>query len=255
VRVHVVSDVHFRLDALAAAADGADAFVSLGDLLLFVDYADHSKGIFPDLFGAEHAAAVVRLRTQGRFDQARELSARLWAGLGADRSEVITAAVADQYRQLFAVLPAPAFLTPGNVDLPAMWGPHLKPGHTVLDGATTQIGGRTFGFVGGGLTTRYRTPNEISEEEFAAKVAAVGDVDVLCCHIPPALPLLTYDVAARRFERGSEAVLAAVRRSRPRLVLFGHVHNPLAARARVGSTECINVGHFRATGRPFVLRW
>jgi hypothetical protein len=24
---------------------------------------------------------------------------------------------------------------------------------------------------------------------------------------------------------------------------------------RVGRTECVNVGHFRETGRPYVLRW
>jgi Icc-related predicted phosphoesterase len=56
-------------------------------------------------------------------------------------------------------------------------------------------------------------------------------------------------------ERGSHALLAAIRRTRPRFALFGHVHQPLAQRVRVGTTECINVGHFRATGRPFVLQW
>jgi Icc-related predicted phosphoesterase len=86
-------------------------------------------------------------------------------------------------------------------------------------------------------------------------VTAVGAVDVLCCHIPPAVPELTYDVAARRFERGSTAVLDAIRATSPRLVLYGHVHAPLVARTRVGRTECVNVGHFRATGRPYVLRW
>ena len=52
---------------------------------------------------------------------------------------------------------------------------------------------------------------------------------MLCCHIPPALPLLTYDVLGRRFERGSEALLDAIRDTQPELVLFGHVHNPLVA--------------------------
>ena len=56
-------------------------------------------------------------------------------------------------------------------------------------------------------------------------------------------------------ERGSEALLEAVRQTQPRYVLFGHVHQPLAARLRIGRTECINVGHFRATGRPYVLDW
>jgi Icc-related predicted phosphoesterase len=43
--------------------------------------------------------------------------------------------------------------------------------------------------------------------------------------------------------------------TQPRYALFGHVHQPLVSRIRLGRTECINVGHFRATGQPFVLRW
>jgi Icc-related predicted phosphoesterase len=69
------------------------------------------------------------------------------------------------------------------------------------------------------------------------------------------VPELTYDVVARRFERGSEALLEAVRATRPRYALFGHVHQPLSARMRIGTTECVNVGHFRSTGRPWVLTW
>jgi Icc-related predicted phosphoesterase len=54
-------------------------------------------------------------------------------------------------------------------------------------------------------------------------------------------------------ERGSEALLGHIRRTQPRHVLFGHVHQPLARRVRIGRTECINVGHFRATGVPYAL--
>jgi Icc-related predicted phosphoesterase len=255
VRLHVVSDVHRRVEALASAADGADALVCLGDLLLFLDYADHGQGIFADLFGAENATAYVALRTAGAFDQARALSTRLWAERGGDRAAVIEQAVRGQYAAIFEAMPEPAYLTYGNVDLPGMWADYLRPGHQVLDGQTAQIDGLTFGFVGGGLRTRYRTPNEISDEEYAAKVEAVGPVDVLCTHIPPDLAELSYDVGARRLERGSAATLAAIRRTQPRLVLFGHVHQPLVARARIGRTECVNVGHFRGSGRPFVLQW
>ena len=102
--------------------------------------------------------------------------------------------------------------------------------------------------MGGGLRSPYRTPNEIDDDAYAAKVAAVGAVDVLCAHIPPAVPELLYDTVARRMERGSEALLGQIRRTQPRYVLFGHVHQPLARRVRIGRTECINVGHFRATG-------
>jgi Icc-related predicted phosphoesterase len=253
MRVHVVSDVHGRADALGDAADGADALFCLGDLLLFVDYADHANGIFPDLFGADAAQEFIALRTAQRFDEARQLSARLWAGLNGDPRTHVEAAASRQYAQLFAALPTPSYLTYGNVDLPRMWAPHLRPGHHVLDGERLELGGYSFGFIGGGLRTVYRTPNELSDESYAEKVAAVGQVDVLCTHIPPDVPELLFDTVARRMERGSQALLDAIRATQPRYVLFGHVHQPMVSRVMIGRTECINVGHFRATGTPFAL--
>ncbi|BDM67879.1 metallophosphoesterase [Streptomyces nigrescens] len=258
MRVHVVSDVHGNSRDLAVAGDGADALVCLGDLVLFLDYADHSRGIFPDLFGVAHADALVELRTARRFEEARELGRRLWAELdasGRSREAVIEGAVRKQYAELFAAFPTPTYATYGNVDMPRLWPEYAGPGTTVLDGQRVEIGGRVFGFVGGGLTTPMRTPFEISDEEFAAKIEAVGEVDVLCTHIPPDVPELCYDTVARRFERGSGALLDAIRTTRPRYSLFGHVHQPLARRMRIGRTECVNVGHFNATGTPYVLTW
>jgi len=255
MRVHVVSDVHGRSDALRRAGDGADALICLGDLLLFLDYADHSQGIFAELFGPEAAAEFIELRTEQRFDAAREFSARMWASLPADPATMISAAVTAQYAELFDAMPTPAFLTYGNVDIPRMWGDHLRAGHRVLDGEQAEIGGLTFGFVGGGLRTVYRTPNEIDDDAFAAKVEAVGAVDVLCAHIPPDLPELLFDTVAERMERGSQALLDAVRRTQPRYLLFGHVHQPLVKSVTVGRTRCVNVGHFRASGTPYVLEW
>ena len=254
MRLHVVSDVHGRADALAGAADGADVLICLGDLLLFLDYADHGQGIFADLFGAAAAGKYVALRTAKKFDEAREFSARLLAGRPESRASLFEAAMAKQYAELFAALPEPAYLTYGNVDVPRMWEQYLKPGHCVLDGGTVEIGGWTFGFVGGGLRSVYRTPYEMSEEEFRAKIEAVGEVDVLCTHIPPAIPELLYDTVARRLEKGSVALLDAIKATRPRYSIFGHVHQPLARRTRIGVTECLNVGHFRAAGAPFVLQ-
>lgn len=255
MRVHVVSDVHGAAEALARAGDGADALICLGDLILFMDYADHSRGIFPDLFGTENASRMVALRTALRWDEARALDRELWGGLGIDRGTAIEAAVRRQYAELFAAFPTPTYATYGNVDIPALWPEYAGPGTTVLDGATAEIGGLVFGFVGGGLRTAYRTPYEIDDETYAAKVAALGKVDVLCSHIPPAVPELCYDTVARRFERGSEALLDAIRSTRPTYALFGHVHQPLAPRMRIGTTECVNVGHFNSRRTPWALRW
>ncbi len=254
MRVHAVSDVHGRADdALARAGDGADVFICLGDLILFIDYEDHANGIFAELFGAEHADTFISLRTQKRFDEARRFSRAMWGTLEGDPRPYIEAAVRRQYKELFGAMPTPAYLTYGNVDIPGLWPESLRTGQRVLDGETVELGGLRFGFVGGGLRTEYRTPNELDDDVFNAKVEAVGAVDVLCCHIPPAVPELLYDTVARRFERGSEAVLRLIHETGPRYVLFGHVHQPLVRRTRIGRTECVNVGHFRARGVPYVL--
>jgi Icc-related predicted phosphoesterase len=257
MRVHVVSDVHGTADALALAGEGADMLICLGDMLLFLDYADYTQGIFAELYGAENAREYIDLRTARRFDEARQLTAAIAARLtqdhGTDLRTLTERAIRRQYSALFGVLAEPAYLTYGNVDVPRMWNGYLKPGHHVVDGGRVDVGGVAFGLVGAGLISPYRTPNEISEAEFAAKLEAVGAVDVLCTHIPPAIPELLYDTAARRLETGSAALLDMIRRTQPRYALFGHVHNPLARRVRVGRTECVNVGHFRATRAPYVV--
>ncbi len=259
MRVHAVSDVHGATAALARAGDGADALICLGDLVLFLDYDDHAGGIFGELFGAANAAEFVRLRTERRFDEASALGTRLWDRVceehGVDRSALIERMVRGQYAELFAAMPEPAYLTYGNVDVPAYWTDYLRPGHQVIDGGTADIGGLRFGFVGGGLVSPMRTPYELTEAEFDAKVAALGEVDVLCSHIPPEVPELAYDVVARRFETGSRALLEYVRDVQPRAMIFGHVHQPAASRMRIGRTECVNVGHFRGSGTPFALQW
>lgn len=257
MRVHVASDVHGASRELAAASEGADAFVCLGDLILFLDYDRPGRGIFADLFGEEHARAYIELRTANRFDEARALSVEAWGRLGVtdpdEKWSVMQAMVRSQYEELFDAMPAPALLTFGNVDIPAMWPDYLRDGHRVVDGDVVEVDGMRWGFVGGGLVSPMRTPYEIPPEAFAEKVAALGPVDVLFSHIPPAVPELTYDTAARRFEIGSAALLDYVREHQPRYHLFGHVHQPLVARRRLGRTECVNVGHFHGTGRPFVL--
>ena len=254
MKVHVVSDVHGATEALASALGDADALVCLGDLIHFIDYSDYS-GIMADLFGVDAVRTLVELRTAKRFDEARTFSQQLWADHGGDRWAVLEKAIRAQYAEMFAAFPTPTYLTYGNVDVPHLFADYLREGITLLDGEVVEIGGRTFGFVGGGLQTPMRTPMEIPDDEYAAKVAAVGKVDVLCCHIPPQLDDLVWDRLAGRAERGSVAVLDAIRETQPDLCLFGHVHNPRVDRVTIGRTECVNVGHFRGHGTPYAVEW
>jgi len=257
MRVHIVSDVHGAGPALESAADGSDVFVCLGDLILFLDYDDPERGIYADLFGADHARTYIAARTANQFDEARALSDAAWAGLGiTDRSErwgILESMVQKQYEALFRAMPSPALMTFGNVDVPALWPDYLREGHRVVDGEVIEVEGQRWGFVGGGLVSPMRTPYEIDPVDYAATIDSLGPVDVLFTHIPPMNPLLNYDVVARRFEVGSQALTDYIKKFQPRYHFFGHVHQPLAARMRIGRTECVNVGHFHGRERPFII--
>jgi len=274
MRIHVVSDVHGNTEALARAGDGADALVVLGDLIDFVDYHDYSAGILGRIFGAEQVRRFAELRSSTGGDL-RGFVRSLWAQL-ENPAEVVEHEVREQYRRIFASLTAPTYATPGNVDLPHLWPEFAGDGVTICDGTVAEIGGRRFGFVGGAVLPAEEPlagssidagvepprpaawrPYLRTPAEYAAAVDALEPerVDVLASHIPPAVPELCYDVVARHPERGSARLLEFILQRRPALSLFGHVHAPLARRARVGRTECVNVGHFQRAETPYVLRW
>src|SRR4051812_32884899 len=173
MRLHVVSDVHGSVDALRRAGEGADALVCLGDLILFIDYDDHGAGILADLFGADAASRYITMRSELRFDEARDFSRQLWESLNRDRGEVVDEALRAQYPALLPAMPTPTYIPYGNGDVPRLYAEYVHDGITILDGQTIELDGRTFGFVGGGLQTPMRTPFEIPDEEYADKVKAI----------------------------------------------------------------------------------
>ncbi|HEY1973746.1 MAG TPA: metallophosphoesterase [Pseudonocardia sp.] len=262
MRVHVIVDVHGNSEALARAGDGADALVVLGDLVDFVDYHDYSAGILGQIFGPDAVARFAALRIRSRSGELVEYARSLWASLDNPR-DVLEGAVRVQYERLFAALPVPSYLTPGNVDLPHLWPEFLRPGVRMLDGEVAEIGGLRFGFVGGlplppcieSMSGGPWRPYVRPAADYDAACAALTDVDVLCSHVPPQVAELAYDVVSRRAESSSGALLEIIERDRPMAALFGHVHQPMARRARVAGTECVNAGHFRRTERPYVLSW
>ena len=262
MRVHVVSDVHGNVSDLKRAGDGADALIVLGDLIDFVDYHDPRRGILGQVFGAEASRRFAHLRAVGGPGELGSYLQSLWNRFD-DPGPMVERAVREQYAEMFAALRVPTYATPGNVDMPHLWTEFAGDGVTVVAGEVVEIGGLRFGFVGGaplppGVVPR-RTgpwhPYVRAAEEFGAATAALRDVDVLCSHIPPDVAELAYDTAARRFEASSAELLEIIGRDRPAAALFGHVHQPLSGRRRLGRTECVNVGHFARTGTPFVWSW
>ena len=251
--IYVISDLHGAVGALSAAVPKEAVLVLLGDLVNLLDYRG-GTGILYDVFSRDAVERVSGLRARGRFDEAREVIRQRTGLHGPGAREEIGRRVTDQLVEVFAALPERTLLILGNVDPPepirALADDSV--GVELVDGRVVDLGGETFGFVGGALPTPLSAPGEISAEEIAAKLEALGPVDVICTHIPPAVPELCYDTLARRSESGSNALLRYIQNSRPRRAYFGHVHQPLVSSMYVGQTLCMNVGYFRATGRPWI---
>ncbi len=246
----LVSDIHGAFGALGRVAAAGETLLVLGDLINFVDYRT-TDGIMAEIFGSAFVAQVATARGRGDLDTNR----RLWIQHTAGHEEEIRAKVAElvaaQYERCReALAPARGFVTYGNVDWPDVLRSILPPGCRFVDGEAVEIEGTTFGFVGGGAPTVIQARGEVSDDLMEAKLARMGDVEVLCSHLPPEVPALHTDVVTGFRERASRPLLEYVRRVGPRYHYFGDVHQPQATTWRVGTTKCVNVGYFRATGRP-----
>lgn len=246
--IRLVADVHGAAVALrraaAEAAEAGEPLLVLGDLINFVDYRT-LEGIATAVSGRELVSRVIELRQEGRVDEAR----RLWREhhtpqVAARYEEAIDAA----YREICGALEGcEAYVTYGNVDRPDLLKAHLPATARFVDGDVIVVGGVRVGFAGGGVPS-LGTAGEVGHEEMARKLERLGDVDVLCTHVPPAIPELATDVIGGR-AKGSPPVLEHLRRRRPAFHYFGDIHQPRATRWRVGPTLSRNVGYFRATER------
>ncbi len=243
----LVADVHGAADALARVAGNGEPLLVLGDLINFIDYRDNS-GILADVVGQGFTDDLVRLRTSGNYSAAAALWGRYTAGREADVRRGFEVAVAEEYTAIAAALDgAEAYVTYGNVDRPDMMRSMLRPPNRFVDDEVIEIEGFRVGFAGGGMPA-LGTPGEISEEDMATKLHRLGPVDILCTHVPPAVPALATDVIGGR-QKSFASVLDYLLTHQPAFHYFGDVHQPQAVSWRIGRTLCTNVGYFRATGR------
>jgi Icc-related predicted phosphoesterase len=250
VRVTAISDLHGAVEHLQKVSAECDALLVLGDLINVLDYRT-MEGILVEIFGREPVAEAARLRSEGRFEKARAVIRR--QGAPDDFRGRFLELAKDQYERVFEALPDHAYVTFGNVDIPDLLRATAPESVRFVDGEAVDLGGMSFGFVGGGVRTPLGIPGEVDEAEYDAKFERVGAVDVICTHMPPRIPWYTYDVLGKKFEPGSAGLIGYVQRHQPRFALFGHVHQPLVNRGNIGLTEMVNVGHFQATGRGFTI--
>lgn len=253
VTVKIVTDLHSATDALRREVTPSDVLLLLGDLVNVIDYTQ-MDGLLIDLYGHEAVKEVLELRMKGRFDQAGEVMRQRRDAMGVDVANEFRARLRAAYDEVAAALPASTYVIGGNIDPPEMLQAISSASVEMADGRAIEIDGMRVGFIGGGLPTPLRVAGEVDEEVFNEKVDALGSVDVLCSHVPPDLPELTWDILANRHERGSVRLLRYIREFQPRIAVFGHIHQPLVSSSHVGRTHLLNAGYFRRTERAVVLR-
>lgn len=244
----IVADVHGATEALRRVASLGEPLLVLGDLINFIDYRTN-EGIAAEVLGRPFVAELVRRRTGGDFTGAAELWSEAAAGRGDQLRTAFDERIDAAYAEVCAALDgAEAYVTYGNVDRPDLLRHHLPTSARFVDGDVVEIEGMQVGIVGGGAVS-LGTPGEVSEADMAAKLAALGPVEILCTHVPPAVPALARDVIGGR-AKWFTAVLDYLVAHRPTHHYFGDVHQPQALTWRIADTRCRNVGYFRATGRP-----
>jgi Icc-related predicted phosphoesterase len=249
----VLSDVHFALEPLRRVAATGETLLILGDLVNLTDYRT-GEGAVAEVLGLEFSKESARARGRGDYQTMRDL----WLERVGDDIESIRTAIGEaidaQYEAVADALDGGhGYVIHGNVDRPRTLEATLPDGFEYVHGETRVIEGVRFGFVGGGAATPLQAEGEVTDEAFEGMLDAIGTVDVLCTHVPPALEPLRRDVVTGRAERGSVPILRYLESRSPRLHLFGDVHQPQASSWRLAGTTCRNVGYFRATERPVWL--
>lgn len=250
--IYVVADLHGAAEDLKEAVPEGSTLLLLGDLINFLDYMTMT-GILTEVFSIETVTEVVELRTAGKVEEARRVMRSRSEGREEEIRNEIGVRVTKQYEDVFAALPDPTFLILGNVDNPLLAEAFAAgtPGTTLVTAGSFELEGERFGLAGGALPTPLGVAGEIPPDELRSRIDSLGEVDVVCTHIPPAVPELCFDTVSGKREQGSEDLLEYIRDVQPRRAYFGHVHQPLVSVTTVGRTLCVNVGYFRATRRAF----
>ena len=144
---------------------------------------------------------------------------------------------------VLAPIETPSVLVPGNGESVEELAEACRdwPAAHVLHGDGIDIGDVPFFGLGGGVPV---TPfgawsYDFTEDEARALLADCPPEAVLVTHSPP-LGHADTNRAGRHL--GSRAVLETVERTRPRLVVCGHIHDAWGVRSRSGDTPIVNAG-------------
>lgn len=248
--IKVIADVHGDLDVVQTEAATCDFLLLLGDLINVIDYTN-AGGILAEVYGSDAVRSWSALRAEGKFDESRQVLREISKGREDEFRGLFFKKIDEETRTFCTQIPTNVVVTFGNVDVPDLIRKYLPEEVRFVDAEVLTFDGVRFGFVGGGLP-KVGIPGEVPLDAYQAKVSALGPVDVLCAHVPPAVDDLTFDVVADYNEPGSEALSGYLDEHAPKWMYFGHVHQPKVSDAQIGATRVVNVGsYYRTTGKAW----
>ncbi len=238
-----VADVHGAHNRLKQHLDPDQPVFLLGDNLNLIDFHTLS-GVAARVLTKTDIAQILMNLGVGGPKKALETANRLFFH-HPERVKKAEVEIRKEYKILAEILPENALVTHGNVDYPQLLSEAL--GERYIDGAVKEINGVRIGMVGGTGSYPYsiNLPGEHTDEAYAEKLWSIGKVDILCTHFPPAIDDLTWDTVAKRNEGGGTMVNDYIQQTKPKLHLYGHIHNPKLAQSTLGETTLLNVGGFR----------
>jgi Icc-related predicted phosphoesterase len=179
-------------------------------------------------------------RDQSRAERLVELAREADVVVGAGDYATMRKGLAGTIETLSAIA-APAILVPGNAESDTeLWQAcrSWTSAH-VLHGEALELEGTPFFGLGGGVPpTPFPWSFDLSEEATAAKLESCPEAAVLVVHSPPK----GYVDRAHGRHLGSRAILEAIERRRPALVVCGHIHQCWGEEAEIGTTPVVNVG-------------
>lgn len=184
---------------------------------------------FSDLHGSRrHARALVERSEQADVVVGAGDFATMRLGLGRTLDRL-------------AGIRCPFVLVPGNNESDtALWRATDRiPQPHVLHGEGRRVAGLDFFGLGGAIPPAPMPWSwNVTEEEAERRLAGCPPGGVLVVHSPPRGHV--DGVHGRHL--GSRALLAAVERCHPALVLCGHIHQCQGRESRIGDTRVVNLG-------------
>jgi len=177
-----------------------------------------------------------RDRAERLVELAREADVVLGAGDYATMRRCLEETI-----EVLSAIATPSVLVPGNAETDTeLWQACGGwPSAQVLHGQAVQVEGlQLFGLGGGVPPTPFPWSFDLSEEAAAAKLESCPEGAVLIVHSPPK----GYVDRAHGRHLGSRAILEAIERTRPSLVVCGHIHQCWGSEAAIGTTPVVNVG-------------